>query len=60
VIGIVKLVHSDYSLKEGEYFPWTWYEPLFDYMSTEHNVTLLQGELDELIEIVSEMLNNRK
>jgi len=37
--------------------PWySWYQPLFNLMSREHNVTLLQSEMDEIIYTVKEML----
>lgn len=31
------------------------YQPLFDYMSKEHGLTLLEGEMIEIIKIVNSM-----
>lgn len=55
VINPFKLVSADYVKKEGEYYPWEYYQPLFDYLCEEHNLTLLQGELEELIDVVNNL-----
>lgn len=39
-------------LKADEYYPGIAYQPLFDHMIEEHGLTLLQGEMDEIIRIV--------
>ena len=36
-----------------------YYQPLFDLM-TEHNLTLLEGEMDEIIECVTKMIDKQK
>lgn len=35
-------------------YDWEWYQPLFDLMLT-HNVKLLEGEMDEIIDCVNKM-----
>lgn len=36
-----------------------YYQPLFDLM-TEHNLTLLEGEMDKIIECVTKMIDKQK
>jgi hypothetical protein len=37
-----------------EYF-FSYYQPLFDHMSQQHGLTLLQGEMDEILRVVREI-----
>jgi hypothetical protein len=37
-----------------EYF-FSYYQPLFDHMSHQHGLTLLQGEMDDIIRVVREI-----
>lgn len=39
-------------LKAAEYYPCIEYQQLFDHMSEEHGLNLLQSEMDEIIRIV--------
>lgn len=52
-------VVNEFEWKEPEQVirPWEYYQPLFDYFSEEHNLTLLQGELEEIIEMVHSLEN---
>jgi hypothetical protein len=36
-------------------YPGSWYQPLFDYMAKQHNIILIQSDLDEIISIVNTM-----
>lgn len=37
------------------YYPGSYYQPLFDHMSQNHNLTLLQVDMDEIIRVVRNM-----
>lgn len=36
-------------LSNENYTPYEYYQPLFDLMSKEHDLTLVQGEMDEIL-----------
>jgi hypothetical protein len=50
VLSVEKI---DWDSMEGIY----WYQPLFDLMSNEHNLTLVQSEMDDIIQTVTKMLH---
>lgn len=43
------------SKKELAIYPGSQYQPLFDHMSRHHGLTLLQGEMDEIVRVVREI-----
>ncbi len=48
----------DRYLKNSDLNPWEFYQPLFDLMKDEHNLLLLEGEMDEIIHMVIKMLKS--
>lgn len=51
--------HLAYYIQVKDLNTTEYYQPLFDLMS-EHNLTLLEGEMDEIISTVIEMENKKK
>lgn len=42
-------------MSENQYYPGSYYQPLFDHMSHEHGLTLLEGQMADIIHIVNKM-----
>ncbi|MFO0477630.1 MAG: hypothetical protein ACK50L_02450 [Bacteroidota bacterium] len=50
--------YIDRYLKNSDLNSWEFYQPLFDLMDNEHNLILLEGEMDEIIHMVIKMLKS--
>ena len=42
-------------MSESQSYPGDWYQSLFDHMAENHNLTLLQSEMDEIIRVVNSL-----